>query len=97
MSFHLRPDTVMPTATETKRGAKAAPRRSLSDEFRQAITRSGRHVWALSVLSGFGHSSKLSPLLYHPFAATPLAMERLRILASIIGYDGPLLSERTDA
>jgi hypothetical protein len=75
-------------------GPRPAPQRKLARTFIDAITHDGREIQELAKLSRFRFSSKLSPMLQgRTFAATPLNLDRLAILAVVVGFDGKVLDE----
>ena len=73
-------------------------RHSLDPNFIRAIRASGHSLVTLAALSGFAANSQLCSVLHAQIAPTPLQVSRLRALAALIHYYGPLFKEpRTTA
>lgn len=68
-------------------------RQSLHPDLVQAVRESGIPQKALAIHAGYAVRSQLSKALCHPVRVSSLAVDRLRKLASVVGYDGPIFEE----
>lgn len=83
----------MLSSTPSRRGMtgnKPAPRESLHPEFVKALRPLGK--WRLHALTGGEIKVICAMRGGRVVPATPLLLERLRVVASLVGYAGPLIA-----
>lgn len=70
---------------------KRSPRHVLSHDFVRAVRASGHGIVALAALASFPSFTQISKLMHaRSVAASPLTIERLRALARVVNYEGPI-------
>jgi hypothetical protein len=75
---------------------RRVPRQPLDRAFVRAVRASSHSLVTLAALSNFASYTQLSALLNAPrVRASALNIERLRALAVVIAYDGPLFKAVT--
>src|SRR5258708_6576167 len=74
-----------PSRDETK-SRTPSPRYRIAPPFARAIRASGEPIHKLADAAGFSHSVTFSTLLHQVFVGTPLVVERLERVATIIGF-----------
>ena len=74
--------------TTKPHGPPPHPRRRLNPRLYEAVRASGHPGWKLALLSGLTHQTVLSQLVCaETVVASPLIVERLRRVASVVGFD----------
>jgi len=72
------------------------PRKQLHSDFVRAVRQSGQSIITLTALAGFTVYTNVSPYLNRrPVPASRLNIARLRKLAAVVAYDGPIFKEAT--
>ena len=70
---------------------RQVPRQPLHPDLVRAVRASGHSCVTLAALAGFAGYTNLVPFLNrHPVPVSTLTVERLRKLASVCAYDGPI-------
>lgn len=72
------------------RGRKPHPSGRITAAFEDVIVTSSVPNGTLAAIAGFP-SNKFSSLLYDSFALTPLTMQRLRVLALALHFEGDVV------
>ncbi|PYR36866.1 MAG: hypothetical protein DMF89_21885 [Acidobacteria bacterium] len=75
---------------------RRVPRQHLHADFVRAVRASGHSPVTLAALANVASFTRLSPLLSRRIVrASTLNAERLRKLAVVVNYDGPIFKEAT--
>jgi hypothetical protein len=69
---------------------RRVPRQQLHADFLRAIRASGHSLVTLAALSNFAAHTQLSRLLNQRVPLSALNLERIKALAMVIAYDGPM-------
>jgi hypothetical protein len=76
-------------------GPIAAPRRRFSHGLYVALDADPRPILHVSIRAGLGN--RLSEMRRNAFAATPRTVAKVRKVAELVGYDGPLFEDDESA